>query len=88
MKVKRSTRVAWRRIEDEVVVVSSDQNNLTILNDTAARVWELLEGTRSLDQLTDAIHLEFEVSREVARADVGKFVGELQTRGLILPGEG
>lgn len=60
-----------------------DLNGLIILNDTAARVWELLAEERSLDELGAAVSEQFDVAADVARADVEVFVNEAIRLGLL-----
>lgn len=60
-------------------------NGLITLNDTAACVWELLAEERSLDELTVVVAERFDVTAEIARADVQTFVDEITGLGLLEP---
>jgi hypothetical protein len=53
------------------------------LNPTARAVWELCDGTTSVDELIDAIRQVFSVEREVALADVTSVVDQLAAAGLV-----
>lgn len=83
MHIARNERTAWRRIENEVLIISSDTNKLTILNDTGARVWELLEQPQPIDHLVHKIASEFEVTVDDAQRDVCSFIDDLTQRGLL-----
>ncbi len=48
-----------------------------------ARVWELLDGTRSLGEIRAAIVERFAVGEEAAWADLCAFVRRLEENGLV-----
>lgn len=81
--LRRSPTTAWKRLGDELLIVASDTNTLTVLNDTGARVWELLEQARSLDELVATIVEEFAVDEGAARRDVAQFVEALDRQQLV-----
>ena len=62
-----------------------DLNGLFTLNDTAACVWELLAEERTLAELASAVAERFDVTPEIARADVQTFVDEIARMGLLEP---
>ena len=53
------------------------------LNPTARAVWELCDGTTTLDELVAAITQIFSVDRDVAVADVTAVVDQLDAAGLV-----
>lgn len=73
----------WRRIGDEVVIITGDGLATHILNKTAARVWELCDGTHDITGITETICKQFEVSPEKARTDVDDVMAQLEELGLI-----
>lgn len=83
-RFKRSDRIAWRRVQDEVLIISSDTNRLTVLNGTGGRVWELLEAHETADALATALVQEFEVDAGRASKDVSAFLREMRERDLIV----
>jgi hypothetical protein len=54
------------------------------LNPTARAVWELCDGTTTIEELVDAIRQVFSVDRAVAVADVTAVVDELEAAGLVM----
>ena len=84
----RSDRVVSRKIVDELILVPirsnvAEMDSLYTLNDVGARIYELVDGTRSVREICDAIHQEFDVSREQAEADVVEFIEKLLSIGSI-----
>jgi coenzyme PQQ synthesis protein D (PqqD) len=82
-----------RKVGEESVIVPvrsrvADLDAVVTLNRVASRVWELLDGQRSVDAIAEAICDEFEVPPETARADVDELIGNLAEGQLIEPVEG
>ena len=80
---RRNPQTAWRRIENEVVIVATRGNKLTVLNDTAARIWELIDDGASPADIAGRIASEYEVSAQVAQADVDRLLADLLERQLV-----
>lgn len=58
-------------------------NGVINLNETGAFLWKrLAEGAEEQD-LIDALLSEYEVSEEIAKRDVGKFIDKLKKEDLI-----
>jgi len=79
----KSPETAWRVIEGEAMILSLDNKVFRGLNSVGSRVWELIDGRRSLDEIVSQIVGEFEVTPEVASRDVGTFVAELLEKRLL-----
>ena len=60
-------------------------NSIITLNETAACLWELLSEERSLEELTDMVAEQFDVSTDTARADIQSFLDKLNLSGLLEP---
>jgi len=75
--------MVFRKIEDETILVPvrrnvGDLDNIYVLNDVAAMVWELIDGKRSLEEIRDAVSDRYDVSPEVAYSDIKELIGELE----------
>jgi hypothetical protein len=81
----KAPHTASRLIAGEAVILSLDTKVLRGLNSVGSRVWDLIDGARSIDEIVDVIVAEFDVTRAVAAADVAAFVGQLVDRGLATP---
>ena len=71
-----------RNIAGEVILVPirnnvGDLESIYTLNETAARIWELLDGVRTLGEVRDAMVAEYEVGAGEAEADLLEVVGQL-----------
>ena len=84
----KNDKVVSRKIADELILVPirqsvADMESLYTLNDVGARVYELIDGERTVSQIRDAIVEEFEVEKEQAEADVMEFLKQLVSVGSI-----
>jgi hypothetical protein len=83
MIVAKSPKTAWQIIEGEAVLLSMDTKVLRGLNPVGSRIWELIDGQRSLEDIIEVIVQEFDVAATDAARDVRAFIQELLDRGLV-----
>lgn len=83
MILAKSPTTAWRLIEGEAVILSLETKVLRGLNPVGSRVWELIDGQRSVEEIITAIVQEFDVTPQPAAEDVRGFVRELLDKGLV-----
>ena len=76
-------QVATRIVDGEALIVLADSGQVNVLNPVGTRMWELMDGTRSVQQIADAICDEFDVARDEAERDLETFVQELIDAGAI-----
>ena len=70
--------------EDGRSVLIDDREGVThVLNPTARAIWELCDGTTTLDELVDAICQVFSVQHGVALRDVAAVLAQLEDAGLV-----
>jgi hypothetical protein len=69
---------------DEVVIYDGSGPQLLVLNDIAAGVWLLIDGARSIDDITAEILNHVEAERATVTRDVIAFLGQLEQRELIV----
>lgn len=72
-----------RRLETESVLVMPIKGKIKVLNDVGARVWDLVDGTRSIEDICATISQEYNISVEIARHDVQSFLKQLGDRGMV-----
>ena len=81
-------QVAARIIDGEAVIVLPESGQVSILNEVSSRIWELVDGTRSVGEITEAIVAEYDVTPEQAERDVEEFIQELvENKMLVLADE-
>lgn len=78
--------VLTAHLEGEAVLLHMDTKNYFRLNATAALLWKGLERGLEREQLLDDLLAQFEVDRPTAAAELDRLLGELSSRGLLVPG--
>lgn len=68
---------------DEVIILGLDDSMYYGLTATGARIWELVQTPRTIDDILSVITAEFDVDRERAEADLQPLLADLQARGLV-----
>lgn len=85
----RDSDFVFRQIADEIILLPirknlGDLESIYTLNEVAARVWELLDGRRTLEEVRNLIVAEFEVTPEVVEADLEEFLRHLEEIGAVV----
>ena len=75
--VKRSPEAVFRVVDGEAVIVEPGRGLVNVVNEVGTRVWEWMDGVRSVDDIARLVCDEFEVTPEEAARDVLVFVSEL-----------
>lgn len=86
--VQKAPSIVARRIADELILVPiqrklGEVECLYACNEIGTRIWDLIDGKRSLKALRDAIVEEFEVSETEAQEDLLILIEQLKDIGAI-----
>lgn len=81
---KLKSRFVSREVDKDLILVPltgniAKMNEMFTLNETAKLIWENMDKVDSEESLTDLITTEFDVSRELASADITAFIKHLET---------
>ncbi len=76
-------RTASRVFSGEAVVISPAENLVRMFNPVGSRIWELADGTRTMEQIAIVLTEEYEVDLAHARQSVATFVDELVAKRLL-----
>ena len=86
MTFKRDPGVPYQKLDEETIIVDPRTREVHLLNDTAARIWELLGAAQSIDQLTATLGEEYDAPADELRAGVEELLGGLRDKGLLAGG--
>ncbi len=75
--------VVFKRLDDRMVLVHLGTNQIFELNDTGARVWELLQEGITGDALLDRLAAEFDVDSKTLQDEINALLSDLHNEGLI-----
>ncbi len=88
MFVARSSAVAARLLEEEMVIMCPRTSKLFVLNPVGTAIWNALDGSTPLEQIVkDQICAEFDVDLETALAHVNEFVRQLAEHTIVVTAE-
>jgi hypothetical protein len=76
--------MAWQQIDGELVLLNIEGKELLGLNPVGARIWDLIDGTRAVDEIVDVLAGEFEATHDQLARDVDGFLAQLVAAGAVL----
>jgi hypothetical protein len=81
---QRDTKLPFQKLDEDTIVVDPATRAVHLLNETAGRVWELLDAPRSIDELVAALTGEYDAPEGEVREAVEALVGELAAKGVLV----
>lgn len=80
---KQNDEVAARRIDGLFYIVDADSSELHNLNGVGSRIYELVDGKRSVADIVEVIVSEYDVTTFTAERDVRAFLDLLRAKSLL-----
>lgn len=84
-KYKHASHTAWRRVENESIILDLNTSVYYSLNDTGAFIWERLGAGAAAPQVAAELCAEFDVKPETAQRDADEIIAKLCQQKLLLP---
>jgi hypothetical protein len=82
--IARSTAVAARSLDGEMMIMSAKDSTLFSLNPVGAAIWQAADGKMTLEEIVEQkICSEFDVDRADAMKDAESFVNGLADHGIL-----
>lgn len=75
--------IAWRKIDDDAILIDMDEEEVTHFNEVAAQIWAALDGKTSVTEISEHIQSLFEVDLEKAKNDVFAFLNKLLQKEMV-----
>jgi len=84
----KTDKVVSREIEDEVILLplcktSKDMNYIYTLNETAALVWDLIDGNRTMNDIKEKIMSEYDVQEQELQKELTGLINDLKSINAI-----
>jgi len=85
---RRKEEIVYRKVAGEAILVPikgklADMQRIFALNPVGEFIWDEIDGSKTLQQISEDIRSRFDVTREDANADLEAFIAELLKEGLI-----
>ena len=71
------------RLGEEIVILGLRDSVYYGLSDVGARIWDLIQTPRTVDEILNTLVAEYEVTGADAASDLDRLLRELETRGLV-----
>jgi hypothetical protein len=82
---KNTDQVIERVVEGEALLIHLSSGDYFSLDNVGTRVWENIDGTRTIQDLAELILMEYDVDRDQVVADVLRLAEQLADEGLLIP---
>jgi hypothetical protein len=85
MFIARSSEIASRNLDGEMIIMSAKDSTLFTLNRVATHIWEAADGRTPLEEIVkDKICTTYDIDLQTALADARQLVSELAEHGILL----
>ena len=81
--LSKSPDAASRTYDGQATIVLPSRAEVKVLNELGSRVWDAIDGRRTLAQILATLLEDYDVHRDQVERDVLDFVGELRTQGMV-----
>lgn len=81
--IRRRPDILDRLVDDEFILYDVMERKVHILNASARFVWELCDGTCSMEMMVERALTSYEASVEEIRTDIEACVGDFQALSLL-----
>jgi hypothetical protein len=82
-RIIRADDIIWRKIDNEIAVLMADGRSLHILNETAAHILEMCNGSHEPDEIAASLCEHFDVTLEEAKGDVYDSISKLEQLSIL-----
>ena len=82
-KPLKNEKYPFRIIDGQALIIDPSTNVIKLLNAVGTRIWDLIDGKRTGNEILQNIIDEYEVSSEIAKTDLVKFLQELLAGNII-----
>ncbi|MFI5349400.1 MAG: PqqD family protein [Elusimicrobiota bacterium] len=83
-RFKFSPQAAWRKIDEEVIILNVDNSVYYSLNETGAAVWEKLGAGTAPDEIAAEISREYGAALPSVEKDVAEIISNLRKEKLLI----
>jgi hypothetical protein len=79
----RADGILAQRNADSLVLLNPDSGQYYTLDEVGARVWELCDGNRRVDEVVTALHAEYDAPLNSIQTDVLELLDDLAREQLV-----
>ena len=79
----KSPDAASRTYDGQATIVLPSRAEVKVLNEVGSRVWDAIDGRRTLGEILESIVSDYDIPRAQLEQDVVAFVGDLRQHGMV-----
>lgn len=83
VKPVRRKDLVWREVDGEVIVLSSNNKLMHVLNDVGSTIWALLDGEHDLAEIATRVSTEYGEAEDIVRKDLVEHIEKLRQLNLL-----
>ncbi len=80
----RNEGYIWRVIDGETIIMSPFGDKLYALNDVGTFIWELLDGSRTINDIVNSILEDYDTEENIAYRDTIRFIEKLLENNMLV----
>lgn len=84
-RYRQNDAIAWRHIQDQSVLIDPESGVVFVLNELGGQVWQLLDQTRSPQELAAELRGTLVEPPGRLERDIDQFIASLVERKLAVP---
>lgn len=81
--ISRKAGIQTAQMEDELGMMDIETGRYYLLDDVGTAIWSLLENPMSADELVESLLEMYDISREICREDVDRFIHVLMEKKVL-----
>ena len=81
--IKRNPEIVHADMDDEIVMMSIEKGEYFGIDAIGSRIWEMLEGEKSIGEICAGLCASYDVDESVCRQDVIRFLENMHERNII-----
>ena len=83
ISVQRKEGLPFQRLGKDILVVVPRERDVHLLNETSARIWDLLEKPATREELVASLLEIYDVGKAQARKEVTSIMKDMESKGLL-----
>ena len=83
-RIRRNAEILSAGVADETILLDPSDWMYVGFNETATRIWAVLDQPRSVGEIIRVLLRDYDVDRTTCEAQVTRFVEEMSGRGLLI----
>ncbi|MGQ9611166.1 MAG: PqqD family protein [bacterium] len=80
----RNENYIWRIIDGETIIMSPYGDKLYALNDMGTFIWELLDGSKTIEDIVSNILKDYDIEKNIVYNDVIRFIEKLLENNILV----